>query len=347
MNKESTRQQMSRPLDGRPLILWRIAQVVLTVAGAGIFLALLFFPNIGLTAFWDVLIPIAPALFVLAAGVWRNICPLGTVSLLPRHIGLSKSRRLPLKWQGRLHLGGVVLLFLVVPLRHLMLNNDGTATALILAVVASAAFLSGVFFEWKSGWCSGLCPVHPVEKLYGEKVLVSAPNAHCGACQNCCIPCPDTTSGMNRLHTNQRIASLLLAGGLPGFIWGWFHVPDCRGEAAWQECIMAFGLPWASLAVSLALFWALRRFLPKKHETLILSIFAAFSVSCYYWYRIPALVGYGLFPSDGLLVDLTGVLPFQFVVLMQVVAVAFFGWWLVVRRPEPQAWQVRPPFAKK
>jgi hypothetical protein len=59
------------------------------------------------------------------------------------------------------------------------------------------------------------------------------------------------------------------------------------------------------------------------------------------------LVGFGLFPQDGLLIDLTPVLPYWSILVAQVAIVAFFGWWLLLRNPEPSAWAMRPPFEKR
>lgn len=241
------------------------------------------------------------------------------------------------------------MLFVIVPVRHIVLDTNGLATALTLALVAVAAFTAGYFFEWKSGWCSGLCPVHPVEKMYGQKVLFTPPNSHCGRCQNCVIPCPDSIPDMNPAKANMRkshrISSTLLVGGLPGFIWGWFHVPDCNANAHWTDCVLAFGLPYLTLGVSLSLFLSLRKYLHEKHEPLIVSAFAAAAVSFYYWYRIPALVGYGLFPGDGMLVDLRAAFPFWMVLVSQIVVAGFFVWWLVFRDAKAAVWAVRPPFA--
>ncbi len=345
-NKE---YQAALPLGGKEKLLWRSLQAVFFAIGLGLFFLLVFLPDLGVKAFWNILIPVAPLLFLLSTGFWRNVCPLASVALLPHHLKISKKRRIPLIWNGRLALASVVLLFLIVPARHLALNNDGLATAITLAVLGMLAFVGGLFFDVKSVWCSSLCPVHPVEKLYGQKVGYTPQNAHCGACHNCVAPCPDSTpriAAQKPMERNtQALATTLLTGGLPGFIWGWFHVPDCRSPIAEMgECLVAFGLPWATMAATLAAFLLLRKFLPKGTEALLVSVFAAASISCYYWYRIPSLVGYGLFPQDGLLVDLTQTLPLWSIMAAQVAAVAFFGWWLVLRNPAPTVWAMRPPF---
>ncbi|MCF8245491.1 MAG: hypothetical protein K9J37_13450 [Saprospiraceae bacterium] len=330
--------------------IWRTLQVLLFIIGLGLFATLIFFPDIGVVAFWNVLIPVAPLLFLVAAGVWRNICPLASVAMLPHHFNFSKRQRIPIKWQNRLALISVVLFFVIVPARHLALNNDGLATAAALTFLGSLAFIGGLQFDVKSAWCSGLCPVHPVEKLYGQNVGYTPANAHCGACHNCVIPCPDSISKADtpKPRSLQDLATTLLTGGLPGFIWGWFHVPDCRsGIAGWGECLTAFGLPWATLVVTLVAYILLRKFLPKNRETMLTSVFAAASISCYYWYRIPSLFGYGIIPQDGILVDLTQTLPLWSIAVMQVSFVAFFGWWMLLRNNKPVAWAVRPPFLVK
>ncbi len=341
--------QAAQPLQGKNKLLWRSLQHVFFAIGLGLFLLLVLLPEVGVVAFWNILIPVAPLLFLLSTGFWRNVCPLASVALIPHHWKFSKKRRIPLVWHGRLALASVVLLFLIVPARHLVLNNDGLATAITLAVLGTMAFVGGLFFDVKSAWCSSLCHVHPVEKLYGQKVGFTPQNAHCGTCHNCVLPCPDSMPSIAEQKPKERntqaIATTLLTGGLPGFIWGWFHVPDCRSTGAeMSECLVAFGLPWATMAVTLAVYFLLRKFLPKNKETLLTSVFAAASISCYYWYRIPSLVGYGLFPQDGLLVDLTQTLPLWSIMAAQVAAVAFFGWWLVLRNPEPTVWAIRPPF---
>ena len=99
----------------------------------------------------------------------------------------------------------------------------------------------GFIYEWKSAWCSGLCPVHPVEKLYGGNVGLTVPNMNCHNCHNCVVPCPDSTPNMHPvISRNTRyhlVSGVLLAGGLPGFIWGWFQVPDTNKSYSFLELL--------------------------------------------------------------------------------------------------------------
>ena len=144
-----------------------------------------------------------------------------------------------------------------------------------------------------------------------------------------------------------RLAAYLVAGGFPGFIWGWFHVPDYHGMEGWNHLLPAYGFPFLGLVVSLGAFLLLKRILPAEREGLLINTFAMFSVNCYYWYRLPALIGFGLFPGDGMLVDLTNVFPVWAPVLIQLSTVLFFAWWLLLRPQAQFGWTIRPPYHKK
>ena len=337
-------------LPGRTLVFWRIVQVIVWFVGAGILGALIFMPAIGIHAFWNILIPVAPALVVLAPGVWRNICPLASTGLFARHMNFSVRNKLADLWRGRLNLIGVLALLLIVPLRHVVLDTSGPATAVTIGCIVAAAVLLGLSFEWKSGWCSGLCPVHPVEVLYGSSPLLTVPNVHCHLCEECGTPCPDSTPSMHSLITThsraQRLAGTLMAGGFAGFIWGWFQVPDFSGDEGWRHLDLAYGLPLGGLAVTLSLFLLLRFFIPARHEKTLVRAFATAAVACYYWYRLPALFGFGPFPGDGMLVDLTGSLPSWFPAASQVASTALFLWLMLSRNPRARSWTTRPPFAR-
>jgi hypothetical protein len=333
------------------VLAWRIAQAAVWLVGAFILFCLLFFPRLGILLFWNILIPVAPALFVVATGVWRNVCPLATTALLPRHLGLSKRKRLSVAQLGKLNLVAVIALFVLVPLRHAIFNSNGMATGILIISVVITGFVAGLFYEWKSAWCSGLCPVHPVEKLYGGNVLMSIPNAHCGQCMNCVIPCPDSTANMHPAHSkktvSQKISSLMIIGGLPGFIWGWFHVPDQASITSVSGFFSVYQMPLLGFAVTLLLYLFLSSYVQPNRERMLISIFAAAGVSCYYWYRIPALFGFGNFADDGLLLDLRHVLPAWSITAIACSTTLFFFYWLVIRKQNNNSWVIRPQYAGK
>jgi hypothetical protein len=73
----------------------------------------------------------------------------------------------------------------------------------------------------------------------------------------------------------------------------------------------------------------------------LVRVFAAAAVSTYYWYRIPALAGFGPHPGTGQLCDLTAVLP-DLPMVSHVVTTAFFVWFLVIRGSSGLSWMMRP-----
>lgn len=335
-------------LSSRSILIWRIIQTLVWLVGLVILFNLIFYPTIGIHLLWNILIPIAPALLVVGVGIWRNVCPMATTSLFPRHMGFSKRKKLTIAQTGKLNLIAVIALFLIVPLRHAIFDMNGLATALLIISLGIIAVIAGLFYEWKSAWCSGLCPVHPVEKLYGLKNKLSLPNAHCNECHSCVTPCPDSTSGINPLSlkkaTSYKIAGFLMVAAFPGFIWGWFQVPDYSRIIGVEQLITIYKLPILGLLVTSVLYLILKRFLQEK---VLIAIFSATAVSCYYWFRLPALFGFGIFPGDGMLIDLTGVLPRWSITISVIAVTLFFFWWIVFSKQNKISWVIRPVYAKK
>ena len=137
----------------------------------------------------------------------------------------------------------------------------------------------------------------------------------------------------------------ILTGGFVGFVWGWFHVPDFAPGEGWSHLATAYALPFAGLGLTLGLFLLLRTLLPARRQRTLVLGFAAAAVACYYWYRLPALFGFGPFPGDGMLVDAREVLPAWFPTASRVTTTALFLWWLVVRRDPRRSWASRPEYA--
>ena len=338
-------QEVSRRL------AWRILQTTSWLVGVSIFAGLLFLPEISLHVFWNLLIPIAPALFVFTPGIWRNLCPLGSTALFSGHIGFSYPHRLSSEWQAWLNLIGVILLFLVIPLRHVLLNTSGSATATTLAIIAIVAIVLGWFFEGKSGWCSGACPVFQLEKLYGSDPALTVPNAHCTLCERCVSPCNDSIP-TSYVFTDYRdsirnLVPLLMLGAFPGYLWGWFHVPDFTPGEGWQHLDLVYGYPMLGAGVTLLVFVGIQKVLPRRFHSSLIKGFAAGTVSCYYWYRIPALVGLGLFPGDGMLINLASSLPDWFESASRMATTGLFFLWFFRPEGKQRAWMIRPVFSKR
>ncbi len=327
---------------------WHVAQKVSWFLGLFVIAMLFAYPRLGIHLVWDVLIPLAPALIVVAPGLWRNICPLNVTACLPTRLQRQRQVVPTRRQAASLQLAGVLALYALVPLRHAWLDRDATATGIVLIAMGAAAFLMGWWYDHKSGWCASLCPVHAVERLYGQNPVRAFANAHCRTCRKCSVPCPDATPHIHPMSVQQlwqqKVAGLLMVGGFPGFIWGWFHVPDYTAPVAAHAWIAIYGWPLGGAAGSMGLFLLLRS---KVRASTLIKGFAAAAVSCYYFYRIPCLLGFGLYPGDGMLIDLRALLPPALVWGLASLPALFFFWWLVWRARSRQSWLIRPAFAKK
>ncbi|MFN3486330.1 MAG: hypothetical protein ACK44W_12725 [Planctomycetota bacterium] len=330
--------------------LWNAARGTFWAAGIALWALLWAGSPLGTTLLWNVLIPLAPAVFVFAPGVWRNICPLATTARLGERWGRGAARPLSPVAQGRLLLLAAVALGIIVPLRHLGLNWRPQSSALVLTVAAGVALGMGLVFRRKSGWCNSLCPVHPVERLYGFRPAVRVANVQCGSCRRCSSPCPEVTPGLHPFRRSPEGAEgrvgTLMAGGFVGFIVGWFQVPDFQDGVGLASAARAYLFPWGGAAVSLMLYAGLRRVLPSSWRPALLRLFAASAVAAYYWYRIPALVGIGLHPPDGMLVDLRNTGAGPLVAAVRWVLPTFLLTWAALPRRGMRSWTVRPPMAR-
>ena len=165
------------------------------------------------------------------------------------------------------------------------------------------------------------------------------------------VPCPDSTPNIHPISSKKtlyhQLSGLLIVGGLPGFIWGWFHVPDELAVTNFGNLLTVYQLPLIGLVVSSIVYIIASMMIPNKYEQKLISIFAAAGVSCYYWYRIPSLIGYGKFADDGLLYNLSNSIPAWVIPIINIATTAFFFYFLVVRKQNNQSWVVRPPFAAK
>jgi Fe-S-cluster-containing hydrogenase component 2 len=326
---------------------WPAAQYIVLLAGVLLVATLLLRPAVGLLIMWNVLIPIAPALIVVAPGLWRNICPMATFSLLPRNLKLSRQGIPQRRLAALLSAAGLVALLLIVPLRHLSLNTNGQMTALMLSLSAAVAFWMGTRFEWRSGWCNSLCPIHPAEKLYGLSPAITLFNARCNTCKKCTSPCPDSTRSMNAAITGptqlEKLAGNLMVGGFAGFIWGWYRLPDIRGHIGIHDFGTAYFWPFAGALITLSAYAITRAWIcrTKSDRDTMVKVFAAAAVCTYYWYRIPELFGFGSHPGTGLLYNLSHTLP-DITLVSHILTTSFFVWFMVIRNASNQSWLKRP-----
>lgn len=138
----------------------------------------------------------------------------------------------------------------------------------------------------------------------------------------------------------------MLVGAFPGYVWGWFQTPDFNGANLWDKVLLVYGTPLAGGIVTLISYLVLKKLLGKQREAALLSLFAAATVCCYYWFRLPQLIGFTELDTNGILYDLTHALPEWTPTLLNLVSTSFFLWWMVIRRKIVRSWLTRPETIK-
>ena len=224
---------------------------------------------------WKVVIPLLPLLFLTVPGLWRNLCPLAASNQTPRALKLTKALTAPdwLKEYGYVIAFGLFITFIV--LRKLGLDDSGAYSALLLLGAMAAAFTGGIFLKGKSGWCSTICPLLPVQRIYGQTPLMLVANAHCQPCVGCVKNCYDFNpraaylADLNDQDSYWSGYRKYFVGAFPGLVLGFFAVPVEQ---------MAL-----TTAVSLAVFATLTTFYKTSVHT-ITSLFGAVAFSIFYFY---------------------------------------------------------------
>jgi nitrite reductase (NADH) large subunit len=157
-----------------------------------------------------------------------------------------------------------------------------------------------MLFQGKSGWCSTVCPVGPVERLYGQEPLLRVDHAHCGSCLRCTEPCFDRKGpravlamagepqGAGRTAASEAVLLWrspvgTFAAAFPGYVLGYFAVDPGAGLLSIYLHLALYSA--ASLltlvAVQATLAW---------RAGVAMKVGAAAAAGIYYWHTIPLAV---------------------------------------------------------
>ena len=253
----------------------RAVSLVFALVVAGLLIA---DPDTGLFLMWKVIIPALPLLFMVAPGVWRNICPLATSNQTPRALGMTKALNPP-NWLKEYGYVIAISLFVgFVLLRKVGLDDNGPLSALLLLGAMTGAFAGGMVLKGKSGWCSTMCPLLPVQRIYGQTPFTLVANNHCQPCVGCAKNCYDfnpNAAYLADLNDNDGYWAgrrRFFVGAFPGLVLGFFATAD--NDVAGMLLYMA---------VSLALFALATTFMKVSTHT-ITSTFGAVAFGIFYWY---------------------------------------------------------------
>jgi nitrite reductase (NADH) large subunit len=235
-------------------------------------------PDTGLFLMWKVVIPALPLLFMVAPGVWRNICPLATSNQTPRALGITKALNPP-NWLKEYGYVIAISLFVgFVILRKVGMDDSGPLSALLLLGAMTGAFAGGMVLKGKSGWCSTMCPLLPVQRIYGQTPFALVGNNHCQPCVGCAKNCYDfnpRAAYLADLNDNDGYWAgrrRFFVGAFPGLVLGFFATAD--NDVVGMLLYMA---------VSLALFALATTFIKVSTHT-ITSTFGAIAFGIFYWY---------------------------------------------------------------
>ena len=225
----------------------RIASITAALVVAGLLIAS---PDDGLFVMWKLVIPLLPLLFLVAPGVWRNLCPLAASNQTPRVLGLTRGLTAP-KWLKEYgYVISISLFVLFVVLRKLGLDDNGPASALLLLGALAGGFIGGMYLKGKSGWCSSICPLLPVQRIYGQTPFALVGNSHCQPCVGCTTNCYDfnpKVAYLADLHADDPYWSgyrRFFVAAFPGLVLAFFKVPEAPDAIGVPRCSGASRSTW-------------------------------------------------------------------------------------------------------
>ena len=266
-------------------------------------------PEWSLRVLWYVIIPVLPATFFINPRIWRGICPLATLNELGNRP--AGSQPLDARLGFLLSVIGLALFHLMVPARHFLFNQNGMALAISIVAIGGLAMLLGSMFAVRSAFCNALCPVLPIEQLYGQQPLLRMTRGRCLTCTLCLkTGCLDLTEKVipRILGPSRRSARWLLTphgaffAALPGFIIGYNQVGDGTLASAGAVYVTTLGWSLASYVVTVAAVLGLR-----LSSRLVLILAAALAGGLYYWFAGPSIAtALGLSPVTGTVIRAGG-----------------------------------------
>lgn len=270
-----------------PLWFWQVLRVACLSLTLYIIYLLLYQPTLGLLIFWALLIPLLPLSFAVIPGLWRNICPMAFLNQLPRQFGFGM--QLTISTWGR-HLALLLSIFAFmafVIMRAPLLNHSAVAVAVMLISVLLLAFIGGLFFKGRSGWCGTFCPLAPLQKVYGQAPLLMVRNGYCKTCVGCqknCYdfnPCAAVFSDLNDdvAWSDKRKYFVAM---LPGLIFGFFHAvsPEEKGNVEYYLNIFTF------IFISIGIYHTAKNTL-RLSDYQMTAFFGMFALAIFYWNGVP------------------------------------------------------------
>ena len=297
-----------------------------TLAAALGLAGLLFVSPLGTSVFWGLVVPLLPVVFVVAPGLWRQVCPMAFLNQMPVLIGRPSSRRLPHiahDWAFTVAVGAFIA---IVALREPVLDTHGAVVGAGIAGVLLLAFAGGVAFKGRSGWCGTFCPLGPVQRAYGHAPLVLVGNGYCPTCVGCQKNCYDFNPraaifedllDTDRAYAGQRRFFMSM---MPGMVLGYYLQPD---QVPYGESVRV-AILLGAICLSVGVYQAAISFF-RINPFRAANLFAGAALAAYYWFAGPVIVSTTQALS-GIPIPGAVALASQWTGLLLALSLAYRGW---------------------
>jgi NADPH-dependent 2,4-dienoyl-CoA reductase/sulfur reductase-like enzyme/ferredoxin len=276
--------------DPVPPVIWTALRVATLICAAAVGGLLVVAPQIGLPVFWGLVIPSVPAIVALAPGLWRQICPMAFVNQTPRRFGFSLGRDLPPLARDNAFAIAVLAFFILVALRRPLFNTSGAATAGMGAGALVLAFVGGVFFKGRSGWCGTFCPLGPIQRDYGHAPSLVVRNGHCPTCVGCQKNCydlnPQAAIFDDVYDEDARYAAQrrFFFAMMPGMILGYFSQIGSGASYPWYLATLL-----AETLASVGVFHLVTGFFG-LNAARAATLFSSVALALFYWMVAPIVM---------------------------------------------------------
>jgi nitrite reductase (NADH) large subunit len=205
--------------------------------------------------FWQGIVPLLPLVLLVAPHFWRRVCPVSVLNVVSARVRRGNREIGPPLFPARINvaikrygiMAAAALLWVLAPLRLLVFNPSAHATLVLIAALAATAVALGLAGPWKAAWCSSLCPVYPVEKLYGSAPVWQLADARCApsqssqSCFRCALHCVDVPDSDARYRAAMEKAGSIpsaaamqrfFLGSFPAFVGAYWFLSASRASAA-------------------------------------------------------------------------------------------------------------------
>lgn len=275
-----------------PLPVWTTARILTFVATLSLCYSLIFYPHYGVLFFVNFILAGLPLVFFFAPGLWRNVCPFAASNQVPIVYKFTRGLTLSRWITNYTFLVSFITFLVCVTLRKVIpFDHQGPYIAYGILLFVIAAFVGGYFFKGKSGWCASICPLSPIQHVYGQTAFIPIRNSHCRPCVGCTQNCYDFNpriSYISNLNSDEEPLTdfrKFFVGILPGFVLGFFILPNYPNITITRLGVEILLL----MFISLGLFFAIKTF-SRLSVSKTAVLFGAIALNIYYWFTFPHLI---------------------------------------------------------